>query len=60
MSSSEYVEYVTEKVLKYFFATKEEKKQLKRKKKEQRGPFLFRWFGILPLAILVHVRKRKG
>ncbi len=61
MSSDDYFKYVTESMLKYILSSKEERKAMKQTKKEQKEPFAFRWFGIIPLLVFHQLKKkRKG
>lgn len=58
MSANDYVKYVTEQIFNYF-SESNERKSKKTKEKNEREPFLFRWFGLLPVAILVGLKKHK-
>ncbi len=49
---------MTEQVVKYMDTPKAERKQMKKKKKTEKSPLLFRWFGILPYAIGMSVKKK--
>ena len=52
MSSNDYVKFLTEQIVGYMSGSKEERK-------ENREPFLFRWFGLLPMAVMYSIKKRK-
>ncbi|WP_243386348.1 YqzE family protein [Bacillus kexueae] len=58
MSTNDYLKFMTEQVVKYMDTPKAERKQMKKKKKTEKSPLLFRWFGILPYAIGMSVKKK--
>lgn len=58
MSTNDYLKYMTEIFIKHFEMSKDERKQLRRERKEARPPKLFHWFGLLPISIRM-VFKRK-
>ncbi|MGD7009412.1 YqzE family protein [Metabacillus sp. 84] len=60
MSSNDYIKYVTQQVVKYMDTPKEQRQQEKEIKKETRTPFWFKWFGVLPISIMLWVKKRKA
>ncbi|QMV43964.1 YqzE family protein [Cohnella cholangitidis] len=51
MDSSEYLKYVTEKVVKYMDPSEEE--ETKPSRKASREPWLTRWFGLAPLGLMM-------
>lgn len=59
MKTNDYVKYLTETVVKYADQPKEERVKLKVERKLEKSPFLFRWFGILPYAFLLLIKRRK-
>lgn len=50
---SEWVKYVTERVVTYIETPKEERKQSRQEAKQLREPWLTRWFGLAPLGVKV-------
>lgn len=60
MSANDFVKYLTEQIVAYLSEPRTIKKEKKQLKKEQKAPFLFRWFGLIPAAIAAGLRKRKG
>ncbi|WP_174734148.1 YqzE family protein [Mesobacillus harenae] len=59
MKTNDYVKYITQTVVKYIDQPKDERKQTKLAKKETKPPFLFRWFGVVPYAIMAIFKKTK-
>ncbi len=64
LKTNEYVKYVTQQIVTYVDTPTEKKKQTKQEKKDTRLPFMYRMFGLLPLALAVSIKKnekkRKG
>jgi hypothetical protein len=58
VNGNDLIRYVTENLVKYFDKPKLERKQMRHKKKNSRPPFLYRWFGIIPYAILALFKKK--
>lgn len=58
MNTNDYVKYITQTVVKYIDQPKDERKKIREEKKNEKESFLFRWFGIIPYAIL-QMKKRK-
>ncbi|MCM3599607.1 YqzE family protein [Robertmurraya korlensis] len=56
---NDYVKYITQTVVKYIDQPKEERKKLRKEKKETREAFAYRWFGILPYVIMMSKGKRE-
>lgn len=59
MSSNDYVKYVTEQFVKYVDTSKEERLHQKEKRKSEQAPVLTRMFGIIPLALMLMMNRRK-
>ncbi|MTH52396.1 YqzE family protein [Bacillus mangrovi] len=59
MSSNDYVKYLTQQVVKYMDTPKEEREQQKELKKSAKTPFWSRWFGVLPVSMLLLMRKKR-
>ncbi|RSK27824.1 YqzE family protein [Bacillus sp. HMF5848] len=61
MSTNDYVKYVTQQVVRYIDQPKAQRKHTKQTKRAQRDPFVTRWFGILPFAFqMIMKRNRKS
>lgn len=58
-SSSEYIKYLTERVVSYIDKPKEEKMRLKEEAKAQKEQWLIRWFGAGG-AYIYYARKNKN
>ncbi|WP_442594876.1 YqzE family protein [Neobacillus sp. D3-1R] len=59
MKTNDYVKYLTQTVVKYIDQPKEDRKRVKLAKKEEKEPFLVKWFGILPYLFYYNKRKKK-
>lgn len=59
MKTNDYVKYLTQTVVKYIDQPKEDRIKYKLTKKEEKEPFLFKWFGILPYIFYYNMRKKK-
>lgn len=59
MKTNDYVKYLTQTVVKYAEQPKEERVKHKVIKKSERSPFLLRWFGIVPYAFMLLIKRRK-
>ncbi|KMM37854.1 YqzE family protein [Guptibacillus hwajinpoensis] len=57
MSSNDLVKYMTQQVVSYIDQPKEERQNQRAERKASKQPFLFRWFGIIPMAISMFVKK---
>ncbi|ERI10534.1 YqzE family protein [Aneurinibacillus aneurinilyticus] len=53
MSSQEYVKYLTQRFVKYMETPKEQRV------KKPKEAFMYRWFGMLPFAISMLIRRKK-
>lgn len=59
MKANDYVKYITQTVVQYIDQPRDERKKLRREKKEQRASFMYRWFGIVPYVFMLQMRERK-
>lgn len=59
MKTNDYVKYITKEFVQYIDQPKDERKRLKREKKDRRADFLYRWFGIVPYVLILRMRERK-
>ncbi|MDQ0175163.1 YqzE family protein [Bacillus chungangensis] len=58
MSTNDYVKFITETFIKHFEVSKKDRKQQRIQRKEERAPFLLRWFGFLPHSLTMLFKKR--
>ncbi|WP_141431626.1 YqzE family protein [Bacillus sp. 03113] len=59
MKTNDYVKYMTENLVKYMDQPRDERKKQKQIRKGNKGPFLFRWFGILPYLFMYRTKKKR-
>ncbi|XEC93041.1 YqzE family protein [Paenibacillus tarimensis] len=50
---SEYVKFVTQRVVRYIETPKDVRRQVRKEAKAVREPWLTRWFGVAPLGIKI-------
>ncbi|MGE6258998.1 YqzE family protein [Heyndrickxia sporothermodurans] len=58
MSTNDYIKFITQTFVKHFDTPKLDRKQIRIQRKEEKAPFLLRWFGLLPYSVLM-IFKRK-
>lgn len=60
MKTNDYVKYMTEQFVKYMDTPKQERKEMKEKRKESKPPSrIYQWFGILPLGCIMFFKRHK-
>ncbi|PGZ96369.1 YqzE family protein [Bacillus pseudomycoides] len=59
MSTNDYIRYMTQQFVSYMDAPKADRKQKRQQRREEREPFLNRWFGMLPLSAALFYRQVK-
>ena len=59
MSINDYVKYMTQTVVQHYEKSPQERKTMKELRKNARPSFLFRWFGIIPYALMFLFKKNK-
>lgn len=59
MNTNDYVKYITQTFVKYIDQPKDERKKFRMQKKEEKEPFLFRWFGVIPYVLYYAMKKRQ-
>jgi hypothetical protein len=59
MKTNDYVKYLTQTVVKYIDQPKEERVRVKMAKKDEKEPFVYKWFGILPYLFYNNMKKKK-
>ncbi|WP_083802895.1 YqzE family protein [Bacillus sp. SG-1] len=58
MSINDYVKFMTQTVVKHFEKSPLERKNIKELRKNERPTFLFRWFGVIPYALMLIFKKK--
>ncbi|ASA95487.1 MULTISPECIES: YqzE family protein [Anoxybacillus] len=62
MAGNDYVKFMTEQVVKYLDQPRDERKKQRQQKKEfkkqQKQPFLYRWFGVIPYAVILLFKRK--
>jgi hypothetical protein len=53
MDSTDYLKYMTERVVSYMEIPAEPEEDIKLRKKLSREPWLTRWFGVLPMGLIM-------
>ncbi|PWU68534.1 MULTISPECIES: YqzE family protein [Gracilibacillus] len=59
MSSEDYVKYMTQKIVKYMDTPKEERQKQKKPREKEHHVYSNRWFGVLPFAFRLFLRRKK-
>lgn len=59
MKSNDYVKYITETVVKYIDQPKDVRKRTRLERKDQKEPFMYRWFGLIPYVLYYRLKKEK-
>ncbi|WP_186575802.1 YqzE family protein [Aquibacillus kalidii] len=59
MSGNDYVKFMTQEIVKYMDMKPEERKKRKQEKSQKDFSVSNRWFGIIPFAFRLLVKKRK-
>ncbi|ENH97454.1 hypothetical protein J416_05568 [Gracilibacillus halophilus YIM-C55.5] len=59
MSGNDYVKYMTQQIVRYMDTPKPERKKIKQEKKEEPIIYSSKWFGVLPFAFRLLLKKRK-
>jgi len=58
MSTNDYIKYITQQLVQYYDKPKELRKQQREDKKDLKSSFSFRWFGVIPYALSMLLRKK--
>ncbi|MCH1624910.1 YqzE family protein [Ferdinandcohnia quinoae] len=59
MKTNDYVKYVTQQFVSYIDKPKEIRKQTRKQRKDEQAPFSNRWFGILPIALMLLIKRSR-
>ncbi|MDC3415505.1 YqzE family protein [Aquibacillus salsiterrae] len=60
MSGNDYVKFMTQEIVKYMDMPQEERKKRKQNRTEQEYHLSNKWFGILPFAFKLLVKKKSS
>ncbi|WP_010173479.1 YqzE family protein [Bacillus coahuilensis] len=58
MSLNDLIKYITQSLVKHFDQPKEQRSTKRKQKKQEKEPILFRWFGMIPYAIMLFFKKK--
>ena len=59
MSTNAYIKYITQQIVQYFNLSKRERKEKRRHRKEDKEPTVSHWFGIVPFALSMFIKRIK-
>jgi hypothetical protein len=59
IKTDDYIKYLTEKVVAYMDTPADVRKEKRSLHKSTREPWVVRWFGMVPLSVLIWWNKRK-
>ncbi|WP_342774158.1 YqzE family protein [Aquibacillus sediminis] len=59
LSGNDYVKFMTQEIVRYMDTPQEERKKKKQEKQMEQHQLTSRWFGILPFAFKLLVKKNK-
>ncbi|RAK22366.1 YqzE-like protein [Anoxybacillus vitaminiphilus] len=59
MSTNDYVKFVTQQFVTYMEQPKEERRKKREQRKQEKLPFLNRWFGIVPFGLLLLFKRKR-
>ncbi|MGM7701953.1 YqzE family protein [Pseudalkalibacillus sp. Hm43] len=58
MSLNDLIKYLTQQFVKYVDQPKEDRKKTKEGRKEEKAPLSVKWFGLVPMAISMFIKKK--
>ena len=59
MKTNDYVKFMTQTAVKYMNQPKDERARQRMERKNNKEPFLYRWFGVVPMAAYLFGREVK-
>ena len=59
LTVNDYVKFITQTFVQHYDKSPHERKTMKKQRKNEKPPFLFRWFGIIPYALMFFFKKDK-
>ncbi len=57
MAGNDFIRHMTQQVVSYLDKPRDQRKQIRNSRKGGKQPFLTKWFGILPFALLMIFKK---
>lgn len=58
MKTNDYIKFLTQQFVKFMNVPKAERKLQRENKKKLKKPFVSNWFGLLPFAIMMLVKRK--
>lgn len=58
MKTNDYLKFLTQTFVSYIDQPKEVKEKARQERKEEKEPFLYKWFGILPYVLYYSLKRR--
>ncbi|MCF6408444.1 YqzE family protein [Pseudalkalibacillus salsuginis] len=58
MSTNDFVKFLTQQFVRYVDQPKKDRVEKKKERKEQKPPLSVKWFGLLPMAISMLIRRK--
>jgi hypothetical protein len=58
MKTNDYLKFLTQTFVSYIDQPKELKEKARQARKEEKEPFLYKWFGILPYVFYYSLKRR--
>ncbi|WP_409297799.1 YqzE family protein [Peribacillus sp. SCS-26] len=59
MSTNDIIKFITQQFVTFFNQPKEERKKVRQEKKQSRPPLSYNWFGVIPMALLMVIKKKQ-
>lgn len=60
VKTNDYVKYLIQTFVKYIDRPKDERAKIKMAKKDEKEPFVYKWFGILPYLFINSMKNKKN
>lgn len=57
MSTNDYVKFMAERLIQRLETPKEERREMKKERKQMKTPFLMNWFGMVPYSLKMWMKK---
>ncbi|OIK13765.1 YqzE family protein [Bacillus sp. MUM 13] len=58
MSANDYIKFLTQQFVMYTNVPKNQRKEQKQMKKENKQPFMSTWFGVVPFALRMLIKRK--
>ncbi|WP_409289239.1 YqzE family protein [Peribacillus sp. SCS-37] len=59
MSTNDIIKFITQQFVTFFNQPQEVRKKVRQEKKQTRPPFSYNWFGVIPMALSMVMKKKK-